>query len=179
MADIQSFQQLYKELCEQVVEHMPQIVHQDLWQEQMSFLGEEHPFEAPAIFYEFRGVDSADMSQLVQQVDMQIDVYLFYETFLDTNHGSYNQTEALDYLEDLTTINKIFHGFKGEFVDNMRRVTFGRVNTGTAGNLYRVTFAATTRDHSAVRAADGIITNELELSKESVEDDQQESGFIF
>jgi|GEM_PF-517488 len=165
MSDIQTFEELYVDLCEQVAAKMPAINWQDLWHEQVSFLDTEHPWEGNAIFYEFRGVDSADLSQLAQAVDLQVDVYLFYETFLDTAHGSYNQEDALLYLRDLSTLNSIFHGYSSDAIDGMRRVSFGRVETGGAGNLYRVTFMGQTRDHSAVKMTQGVVPGDAAVSE--------------
>jgi hypothetical protein len=164
MADIQSFDELYNDLCQHMATQLPHINHQDLYHEQVNFLDTEHPWEAPALFYDFRGVPTGDLGELAQELDLQVDVYLFYETFLDTAYQSHNSQQAIDYLKDLTTINAALHGYSSAAVDNMRRVAFGRVNTGGAGNLYRVTFTAHTRDHSAVKGYNGETPGELAIS---------------
>jgi hypothetical protein len=163
MANIQSFEEIYVELCEHIAINMPHINHQDLWHEQIGFLDEEHPWEGPAIFYEFRGVDVDELGDLAQHVDLQIDIYLYYETFLDTNHGSYNQSDALAYLKDLSNLNKYLHGYAGTSIDDIGRIGFSRVQTGGSGNLYRSTFVGRTRDHSAVKEFDTAIPNEVDV----------------
>jgi hypothetical protein len=149
MADIQSFEEIYIELCDVIAQHMPHILWQDLWSDQITLIDGEHAWEAPAIFWEFRSPSMQDLQEGAQLVDIQIDVYLYYETFLDTAHETYNQGDALEYLKDLSKINEVLHGYMGEHIDHLRRESFSRVDTGGFGNLYRVTYMASTRDHSA------------------------------
>jgi hypothetical protein len=178
MAEVQDFTEVYIELCERMAEKMPHINHQDLWHEQVGFLEDEHPFEGPALFYEFRGIDDEELGELVQRLDLQIDVYLFYETFLDTSHDSYNQGDAIAMLKDLSNINKYLHGYVGTAVDNISRLGFQRVQTGGAGNLYRVSFMAQTKDHSAVKEYDTAVPNEVNVNDNEIVDPvARESNF--
>lgn len=163
---MQFWYDIYKEMAEKITAEMPNIQWIDLWHNQVGFLDEEHPFPAPAVFIEFRGQDVNDLGELGQEVALQIDLYLFYETFLDSNRGSYNDDDAVAFLEDLTVVNQLFHGSTGDCWDNMRRVGFNRVDTGSAQNLYQVTFNCTTRDLSALRGFDEATPNEVDVDRD-------------
>jgi hypothetical protein len=90
-----------------------------------------------------------DTGRKVQQVVLQMDVYLFYESFADTFKGSVNQESALGFLKSLDDINALLHGSSGENYSSMRRVGFAPVDTGSAGNLYQATYECTLVDYSA------------------------------
>ena len=89
------------EMAEKIKENIEGINWIDLWHNQVGFLVEEHPFPTPALFLAFRILSVEDLSEKVQRVQLQIDLFYFYETFLDTYNGAYNETDALDYLNNL------------------------------------------------------------------------------
>ena len=128
---------------------IPQVKWVDLWNSQIYNLDNEHPFPTPAIFMAFRGTGTKDMGLKVQEVDLQVDFFIFWETFLDTFKGAYNQTEALDYLDTIDQVNKLFHGSSGTNYSSMRRVSFSPVDTMGAGNLFNVTYSCKLIDYSA------------------------------
>lgn len=128
---------------------LPEIKFIDLWHEQVSFLTEELPFATPAVFIGFSTVSMEDRGLLVQDCDVQIDMYLFFETFSDTYMGSKTQSRALDFLNSLTRLHALFHGKSGENYSPMRRVYMGREESGGAGNLYRISFQCNITDYSA------------------------------
>src|SRR5690606_23294783 len=97
---------------------------------QVYHLEEEHPFPAPAIFLAFRSNAMTDISDKVQNVHLQVDVFVFYETFADTYKGSFNQDDAMAFLEILDKINALLHGGSGQQYSSMRRVSFSPVDTG-------------------------------------------------
>ena len=145
---MQNWKELYKELADKlsVIDTVRWI---DLWNSQVYNLENEHPFPAPAIFLAFRGTGADDMGLKVQKVNLQVDVFIFWETFLDTFKGAYNQTEALEYLDTIDQVNKLFHGSSGTNYSGMRRVSFSPVDTMGAGNLFNVTYSCTLIDYSA------------------------------
>ena len=147
---MENWQDLYVELAERIVEKMPEIQWVDLWHNQVGFLAEEHPFGTPAVFIGLRSSQTNDIGELVQVVDLQVDFYLYYETFLDTFQGAYNQEGALAFTKSLDALFGNFHGTSGKNYSSMRRVAFAPVDTGTAGNLYQVTFECKLSDNSAV-----------------------------
>lgn len=128
---------------------LPEIRFVDLWHEQVSFLTEELPFDTPAVFVGFSTMNIEDRGLLVQDCDVQIDMYLFFETFSDTYQGSKTQGRALDFLNSLTRLHALFHGKGGDNYNPMRRVFMGREQSGGAGNLYRVSFQCNIIDYSA------------------------------
>lgn len=109
---MQNFKELYKELADKL-SGIESVKWVDLWNSQVYNLESEHPFPAPAVFLAFRGNGTKDLGDKVQDVTMQVDVFLFYETFLDTYLGAYNQADALNFLDTIDDINKILHGSSG------------------------------------------------------------------
>lgn len=146
---MQNWKSLYKELADKIADNVEAIQWVDLWNSQVYNLEGEHPFPAPAVFLAFRSNSVEDTGVKVQKVNLQVDVFLFYETFLDTFKGAYNQQTALDFLDSLDKINAILHGSVGENYSSMRRVSFSPVDTGGSGNLYSVTYNCILMDYSA------------------------------
>lgn len=131
----------------------------DLWHNQVNFLDEELEFPTPSVFLSFRTKQVDDLGEKVQQVVLQIDCYLFYETFSNTFTGSFNQEDALLFISMLDFINGRFHGTEGENYSSMRKVGFNPEDTGGAGNLYRITFECIIRDETAAKfVEDGSFT---------------------
>lgn len=144
-----NFSSIYKELSVKITDNMNRIRWVDLWNSQVYNLDREAPFPAPAIFMAFRSNSMESLGTKMQKVQLQVDFFLFYETFLDTFKGAYNMDEALSYLEDLDELNALMHGSSGEHYSNMQRINFSPVDTGGAGNLYSVTYTCDFVDRSA------------------------------
>lgn len=147
---MENFKELYKELATKVHNDVPEIRWIDLWNSQVYNLEGEHPFPTPAVFFAFRSQNMEDLASKIQKVQMQVDVFLFYETFLDTFKGAYNQDEALAFLDNIDLINKALQGSSGTHYTNMKRVSFSPVDTGGSGNLYTITYTCECMDYSAV-----------------------------
>lgn len=148
---MQNFKELYKELSEIISDNIDQIRWVDLWNSQVYNLENEHPFPAPAIFLAFRSNSMTDNGVKVQNVNMQVDVFVFYETFLDTFKGAYNQDEALNFLDIMDQVNSLLHGSAGDNYSSMKRVSFSPVDTGGSGNLWSITYNCTLIDYSATK----------------------------
>lgn len=140
---------LYLEHEKRISDNIPEIKHVDLWSEQVSFMADEHPFKSPAVFFGYRVLEAEDQGEKTQELRMQVDVYLFYETFADTSKGSKKQQKALNFLDLLTKINACFHATFGNYYSNMRRTGFNPVETGGAGILYVQRYELTMTDDSA------------------------------
>lgn len=128
---------------------VPDVEYIDLWHEQIDHLDEEHPFPTPAVFVAFNTLDTEDNGVLVQDMKLQLDLYVFWETFSDTYDGAVMQEEALNYLNLLTVLNVLFHGYTSDNFSTLRKTGFQRMDSGGAGNLYRVSFECPVRDYSA------------------------------
>lgn len=167
---MQNWKDLYTELSQKIgaIEAIEWI---DLWHNQINFLDDEHPFPTPAVFLGFRSNQMDDTGEKTQQVSLQIDVYLYYETFSDTYKGSANQESALGFLESLNNLNAILHASQGENYSSMRRTAFNPVDTGGAGNLYQATYECLLVDYSAQKEYG-------EGSFKGVDLDPGENGFI-
>lgn len=155
MAEVKKIiKELYTELCTLITTKVPAIKWIDLWHNQVNFLEQEHQFPAPAVFLNFRIVDAKDMGNKTQRVVLQVDVYLFYETFADTYHGSWNQGDALAFLDSLGDLFAILHGSEGATYSSMRRIGMSSVDTGSAGNLYLQPFSCQVIDYAATKEWD-------------------------
>jgi hypothetical protein len=141
--------ELYKEIAEKITANIEQIKWVDLWHEQVNYLTEELPFPTPAVFIGFNTNGIDNNGKLVQQCNVQLDLWLFYETFTDTYDSSLNQDDAMEFLERLTELHALFHGKSGEHYSEMRRIDMNREESGGAGNLYRISFECLVTDYSA------------------------------
>lgn len=165
--ELQGWDKLYQELAEKLTTNIPEINWVDLWHNQVGFLVEEHPFPTPAVFISFRILNTEDLSEHTQQANLQIDIYYFYETFLNTHQGAYNEADALQYLETVTNIHKVLHASNGTNYAEMRRTGFSAVDTGSSGNLYRQTFACTVIDATAAINYDNATPGDVDYKKGS------------
>lgn len=156
---MQNFQSLYKELADILTDGIPEIRWVDLWNSQVYNLEDEHPFPTPAVFLAFRTNQTADVGNKVQQVRMQVDVFVFYETFLDTFKDAYNQQDALAFLDIMDKINALLHASSGENYSSMRRIAFSPVDTGGSGNLWSITYETELMDYSAIKNYQDITVN--------------------
>lgn len=146
---IDSLEEFSPELAEEL-RSVPDVRYIDLWHEQTEQLNEELPFPTPAVFIGFNTLESADIGTLAQDIRLQVDLYVFWETFADTYDGAIMQAEALDYLNLMTVLNVLLHGYTGEYFSTMRKTGFQRMDSGGAGNLYRAGFECMVRDYSAL-----------------------------
>jgi hypothetical protein len=148
---MQNFKELYQELSNNLTDSIDTIKWVDIWNSQVYNIENEHPFPAPAVFLGFRSNSIKDNGAKVQEVTLQVDVFIFYETFADTYKGSFNQDDALEFLDLIDKVNQLFHGSSGESYSSMRRVSFSPVDTGGAGNLWNITYVCTLIDYSATK----------------------------
>ena len=95
---MENWKDLYTELAQRA-QDIPTIEWIDLWHNQVGFLEEEHSFPTPALFIDFRILEAQDQGENQQEAIVQIGLYFFYETFLDTFQGAYNEEDALSYLD--------------------------------------------------------------------------------
>ena len=175
--ELKGWDKLYQELAQKVNENIERINWVDLWHNQVGFLVEEHPFPTPAVFLAFRILSVEDTGESVQRITLQVDMFYFYETFLDTFSGAYNQHDALDYLDTLTELHKLFHGTSGENYSEMRRTALAVVDTGSSGNLYRQSFTCNAIDVSALKDFETVIPGEVDIQKGQVDNLTQEPFF--
>ena len=165
---MQQWTDLYLELSNKINDNLHEIRWIDLWHNQVNFLETEHPFPTPAVFLAFRSKNIDDIGNNVQTLTIQIDVYLYFETFSDTYLGSHNQQSALDFLNHLTDIYSLLHGTSGENYSEMRRTDIHPVDTGNAGNLYRQVFECVLQDYAATKDyVDGSASDLIIESKEN------------
>lgn len=156
-----TWKNLYTEIAQRITEHAPEVKWVDLWHNQISFMEEEHPFGTPAVFLDFRILNVTGMGGQNQQLEAQVGMYVFYETFLDTFDGAYNQDDALVYLDLLTQLQERFHGSNGTSYSEMTRTGLQPIDTGNAGNLYLITFSCGLIDTAAAQTVDSVIPQQV------------------
>lgn len=176
MADLKLWGNLYQELAELFSNGLEMVEWIDLWHNQVSFLVEEHPFPSPALFLGFRILNAEDEGRHMQKLLVQVDVYYFYETFLDTFNGAYNKTDALAYLNTVTDIHALLHGKSGTYFSEAKRTGFAPVDTGSAGNLYRQSFSMLVEDYSASPVDGQAIPGEVDLGQGTAPEPQERPG---
>lgn len=158
------------------MESLPKIMHVDLWHGQVDYLSEEHPFPTPAVFFGFTTLNVADNGELMQTTDLQVDIYVFYETFADTYQGAKMQNEALEFLDLLLMVGLMFHGRSGEHFHQMRRSGTYRQESGGSGNLYRLQFQTNVSEFSGLNLHNHVIMEERELEIINKEVDKSDNG---
>lgn len=158
------------------MESLPEIMHVDLWHGQVDYLSEEHPFPTPAVFFGFTTLNVADNGELMQTTDLQVDIYVFYETFADTYQGAKMQNEALEFLDLLLMVGLMFHGRSGEHFHQMRRSGTYRQESGGSGNLYRLQFQTNVSEFSGLNLHNHVIMEERELEIINKEVDKSDNG---
>ncbi len=165
---MKDLQLLYLEHQNSVLNNLKNIKHIDFWSEQVSFLMEEHPFKAPAVFFAYRSLQMRDLGDKTQKVKMGVDIYYYYETLADTHFGSKNQSKALSFFSELTNIHKLFHGTSGENFSDMKRIGFAPIETGTANLLYLQKFECTVIDDSAQTLLETTKVNNIKVTNEPI-----------
>jgi len=160
---MQNWKDLYKEHATLIADKVADIRWIDLWHNQVNFLTEEHPFPTPSVFLSYRTLNTQDAGNKVQKVNLQVDCYLYYETFADTYKDAFNQDSALDFINLMDLLNAALHGSEGTNYSSMRRLGFAPVDTGNAGNLYRISYECTLMDYSALKAYDDHELDELDI----------------
>jgi hypothetical protein len=158
------------------MESLPEIMHVDLWHGQVDYLSEEHPFPTPAVFFGFTTLNVADNGELMQTTDLQVDIYVYYETFADTYQGAKMQNEALEFLDLLLMVGLMFHGRSGEHFHQMRRSGTYRQESGGSGNLYRLQFQTNVSEFSGLNLHNHVIMEERELEIINKEVDKSDNG---
>lgn len=158
------------------MESLPEIMHVDLWHGQVDYLSEEHPFLTPAVFFGFTTLNVADNGELMQTTDLQVDIYVFYETFADTYQEAKMQNEALEFLDLLLMVGLMFHGRSGEHFHQMRRSGTYRQESGGSGNLYRLQFQTNVSEFSGLNLHNHVIMEERELEIINKEVDKSDNG---
>jgi hypothetical protein len=163
---MENLKDLYLEQEQKVTAEIAEIKHVDLWAEQISFMAEEHPFRAPALFFAYRILQADDQAEGIQQIRMQVDIYLFYETFADTARGSKKQAHALQFLDLLTKVHACFHGSSGNYYSDMTRKGFNPVETGTANLLYVQRYEFNCTDSSALKKFESTQFENMDIENE-------------
>jgi hypothetical protein len=174
---MQNWQDLYTELCEKITTNLEKIEWVDLWHNQVNFLEEEHPFATPAVFLSFRTLNTQDAGERVQAVTLQVDCYLFYETFSDTYYGSANQQDALIFLGLLNDLHALLHASEGENYSSMRRLAFNPVDTGSAGNLYQCSFECLLTDYAAQKAWEDGSFEKMDITAGAAPESQADNSY--
>ena len=128
---------------------VPDIVYIDLWNGQPEHVSESQPLPSPAVFIGFSTQDTKDNGILVQDVILQIDLYVFWNASSGTSAAGVIQEGSLNCLNLLTAMNVLFHGYTGEGFSTLRQKGFERMESAGDNHLYRIGFECLVRDYNA------------------------------
>lgn len=171
---MQNFKDLYTELATLLKSKIVAVKWIDLWHNQVSFLEDEHPFPTPAIFLDFRIIQADDTGLRVQKIRMQVDCYVYYETFADTYQDSWNQASALAFLNMINDLQATLHASNGINYSGMRRIAMQPVDTGNAGNTYQVSFECVLMDYASQIQWQDSAVDEMNIVREDIPEKQPE-----
>ena len=162
---MQNPKQLCIELCEKVNDAIPEFRWIDLWNSQVFNLEDEHPFPTPALFIAFRSSDMQDLGLKTQKVRMQVDFFVFYETFAESYKGSFNQNDAFAILDLIDQLNALMHASSGVNYSSMSRRSMSPVDSGGTGNLFNITYECEMIDYSAAEAFEEDSFDDVQVDK--------------
>lgn len=146
---MQNWNDLYIEIAKKITEEIQEVRWVDLWHNQIGFLKEEAAFPSPAVFLDFRIINAKDIGQKIQELDLQVSMRVFYETYAETHLGNFNQGKSMSFLKITNDLHKQFHATSGKNYSSMRRVGFNSLDTDSAHNLYLINFTCKVMDSSA------------------------------
>lgn len=176
---MQNWIDLYTELCALLKAKVPDLKWMDLWRNQVGFLETEDPFPAPALFFAFRIAGAEDAGQRVQRLRVQLTVYLYYETLAGSQHDSWNQADALKFLELISEVFAALHGTDGVNYSQMRRLSLDPMETSGAGNLYQMAFECLLMDYAAMKDEVDAKISGIDIEKGPVIEDGPEAEPLF
>lgn len=148
----QDWGEAYKELAALIRAKVPAIKHVDLYYGQEQFIGSDGnwmPFRAPAVFLEFRAAEVQDLGDQVQQLTMDIGVYLLHETVQDTDDRSLGQRRALEFVALLRQLHQVLHGAQGTHFMPLTRTELSRAEAPPFCYFYRQTYRCVIIDNGA------------------------------
>lgn len=141
--------QLSPDMAEEL-KNVPDVAHIDLWRQQPEYPDAEHPLRLPAVFIGLGTPDTQDGGALVQNVRLQVDLYVWWETSAASVEGASSvQDSALNCLDLLTALNVLFHGYTGTEFSTLRKTGVQYLESGGKGHLYRISFECVMSDYSA------------------------------
>jgi hypothetical protein len=89
--------------------------HINLWNSQLEFLGEEEPFETPAVFIEFQPIEWRRMNAFVSEGDVRVVLHIV----TDSRVSRWSDVvEVFDLIEE---INLALHGEKAAGIGSLIR----------------------------------------------------------
>lgn len=149
----QDWGEAYKELAALIRAKVPAIKHVDLYYGQEQFIGSDGnwmPFRAPAVFLEFRAAEVQDLGDQVQQLTMDIGVYLLHETVQDTDDRSLGQRRAMEFVGLLRQLHAALHSAQGTHFMPLGRTELSRAEAPPFCYFYRQTYRCVIIDNGAV-----------------------------
>lgn len=100
----------------------PAIKHFDLWNEQVTFIGQEDPFDLPAVFIEFLPIQWHTENDGAQTAGVQFRLHIVTPFKGSTAGGSAYRTEALALFDLLTDIHRVMFNMSGDGFRSTLRV---------------------------------------------------------
>jgi len=127
------------------------IQHFDIWNKQVEFMAKERPFKFPAVFIEFKSITWRELSNGVQEADIQVHLHLVHKTKASARDASGDQDAALAYLDLPDAVNLCLHGWHTTYSGPFVRVQTLPNHDHEEMILETEVFQAKVTDMSAVR----------------------------
>lgn len=133
MFENQDWTEAYKEMCAVVkppnnkTGGIPEILHMDLWTEQIDFLPEEFPWPPHSLFFNFNTDAIRTVGKNVQELAMKIDLIYCLDSLAETYNESDTQAIAFEFMATCKKIHSKFQGLSGLNFSSMNRVALRRV----------------------------------------------------
>lgn len=100
----------------------PAIRFFDLWNEQVTFIEQEGPFELPAVFIEFLPIQWQTSNDGTQTANVQFRLHIVTPFNGKASDRSIYQKEALELFDLLDSVNRVLYKMSGECYRSTTRV---------------------------------------------------------
>lgn len=167
--DIQDWINAYLELCELIGKRIPEIIHKDLWYDQL--MEEDYPYPEKCLFIEFNMDNIDSLGKNVQDLMTQISFIYAFDTLSDTYDQSVNQAIALEFGKTNRKIHSLLQSRSGKNFSALNRISIKREPSPQRCIAYRQTYTCIIRDYSALEETKEVDLAELNITPQVVHGD--------
>ena len=156
MVQNQDWGEAYKELCDLIKNNteptlgIEEVLHVDMWHEQVNYLAEEYPFPPNSVFIRFQTKSITTNANKVQDLNMEITFFFVLDTLADTYQTAETQPLALSFIQTCKKIHKVMQGRSGLNFSNLDRNDMGNYPAPEYLIVFYQTYTTIIRDMSAM-----------------------------
>lgn len=133
---------------------VPDVLHADLWNNQIGNELHELPYERPAVFIEFGQARYEEQGDGVQMATVPLTLHIVTEFYHDTAGATAEQLAAWELKSQVA---KRFHGYTSEHVNSLKRVEEQADTNYNNLFVFRQTYELTYYDHTTQKRQDWIL----------------------